>query len=86
MKRFVLFGVGAALGLLCSTRHAQAPQLNEDQGRGGVSTTNFSGAGTTIYWNNDGTSNNGSAPMNPVSIRVTNELYSVFRERTKKTS
>jgi hypothetical protein len=80
MKRFVLFGVGPALGLSCSTPHAQVSQLIKYQQPFVASTTNFSGAGTTFYWNN------GSVPINPVLISVTNELYSVFTEPTKKTS
>ncbi|MEP7014422.1 MAG: tail fiber domain-containing protein [Verrucomicrobiota bacterium] len=88
MKRIVLFSVGA-IGLLCSTLHAQVPQLMAYQGRIVVGTTNFNGTGqfkfalvntdgSTTYWSNDGTSNGGSEPANAVSINVSNGLYSVL--------
>jgi len=174
MKRIILFSLCAVLGLLCSTLHAQVPQLINYQGRVVVGAANFNGTGqfkfaiingpnssstaqasidglsggviqfvdvnavgngytsapavtfndptgsgsgatatatvsfghiskitvtnggsnygpstsVTIanppsnsnftYWSNDGTSTNGSEPTNPVSISVSNGLYSVL--------
>jgi hypothetical protein len=89
MKRFILFSIGAVLGLLCSTLHAQVPGLINYQGRVVVGTTNFNGTGQFKFalmnnangqtlWSNDGTSSNGSEPTNAVSIAVSNGLYSVL--------
>jgi hypothetical protein len=89
MKRSTLFGLGAVIGLLCSTLHAQVPQLINYQGRVVVGTTNFNGTGqfkfalvnangSTTYWSNDGTSAAGSQPTNAVSLTVSKGLYSVL--------
>src|ERR1700730_6502880 len=88
MKNRILLLVLAAIAG-SGTLRAQVPQIINYQGRVVVGTTNFNGtgqfkfalvnaAGTTTYWSNDGTSAAGSQPTNPVSLTVTNGLYSVL--------
>ena len=69
--------------------HAQVPQLLNYQGRVAVGTVNFDGsgsfkfalvnaAGTTTFWNNNGSSVAGSEPTAVVPLTVTKGLYSVL--------
>jgi N-acetylneuraminic acid mutarotase len=68
---------------------AQVPQLLNYQGRVKVSGADFSGtgqfkfalvsgAGSTTYWSNDGTSSNGGQPAAAVALTVSGGLYSVL--------
>ncbi len=68
---------------------AQVPHLLNYQGRVKVSGADFtgtgqfkfalvSGAGSTTYWSNDGTSASGSQPAASVSLNVSGGLYSVL--------
>src|SRR3984893_17993523 len=88
MKNCTLLLVLAAIAGT-GTLRAQVPQIINYQGRGVVGTTKFNGtgqfkfalvnaAGTTTNWSNDGTSAAGSQHTNPVSLTVTNGLYSVL--------
>jgi len=89
MKRWI--GVLAiAVGLTVGARlSAQVPQIISFQGRVAVGGVNFTGtgqfkfallnaAGATTYWSNDGTSTAGSQPSAPVTLPVSNGLYSVL--------
>ncbi len=78
----VLVAIGAAF-----TR-ASAPGIINYQGRVNVNGADFSGngffkfalvngGGTSTYWSNDLTSNNGSEPAGAVPLTVTKGLYSV---------
>jgi hypothetical protein len=72
-----------------ATLSAQVPQLLNYQGRVRVSGADFSGtgqfkfalvsgAGTTSFWSNDGTSTGGSQPAAAVSLPVAGGLYNVL--------
>ncbi|MDB6121639.1 MAG: hypothetical protein JWQ71_632 [Pedosphaera sp.] len=89
MKRFRL--LLCALLFCAFTRHisAQVPQVIHYEGRVAVSGNAFTGSGSfkfalvsangsSTYWSNDGTSNNGSQPNNAVTIGVTNGLFNVM--------
>ena len=94
------FGVvGSILLSLLSINsvNAQVPQLINYQGRVVVGSTNFNGSGqfafalvntngTTTYWSNDGTSTAGSQPSAPITLTVTNGLYSVVLGDTAVTN
>jgi len=82
-----LLGLSLLLGAfnLC----AAVPQVLNHQGRVSVGGKNFDGSGqfkfalvdgegTTSFWSNDGTSNEGGEPTNPVTLAVTKGLYSVL--------
>ena len=90
--KILLFRIASAavyLALRLATAHAQVPQLINYQGRIVVGSTNFNGTGnfkfalvnatgTTAYWTNDGTHLDGTEPTNPVSVTVSDGLYSVL--------
>lgn len=68
---------------------AQVPQLLNYQGRVKINGADFSGtgqfkfalvsgAGSTTYWSNDGTSTNGGQPAAAVALSVSGGLYSVL--------
>src|SRR4051812_24344321 len=89
MKLRLLFGL--LLLFFLAAAQAQVPNLINYQGRVAVGSpaVNFDGAGqfkfalvdaagTTTYWSNDGTSNNGTEPGNAVALTVTKGLYSVL--------
>ncbi len=68
---------------------AAVPQVLNHQGRVSVGGENFDGSGqfkfalvngegTTSYWSNDGTSNGGAEPSDPVTLAVNKGLYSVL--------
>lgn len=82
-----LLGLSLLLGAfsLC----AAVPQVLNHQGLVSVGGKNFDGSGqfkfalvdgegTTSFWSNDGTSNGGGEPSNPVTLAVTKGLYSVL--------
>ena len=83
---FLAFGV---VFFLLGRVVAQVPQLINYQGRVTVAGAPFqgagqfkfalvSGAGTTTYWSNDGTSSAGAPPTAEVTLTVTKGLYSVL--------
>ena len=73
MKEIVTGDTDAERLRVLGVAHAQAPQILNYQGRIVSAGTNFTGTGafkfalvnpggTTTYWSNDGTSNNGAEP------------------------
>ncbi len=86
------FILGATLLLSCMAL-AQVPNIIHYQGRVAVSGTPFNGlgsfkfalldeAGITTYWSNDGTSVNGSEPVNAVQLNVSKGLFRVSLGKT----
>ena len=81
-------GIAGVLGWAVPLR-SQVPPLLNYQGRVTANGTNFSGpgqfkfalvngAGTLSFWSNDGTSNGGGAPNSPVTLPVSNGLFTVM--------
>ena len=68
MKRIILFSVGAVLGLLCTTLHAQVPQLINYQGRMVVGSTNFNGTGQFKFALINGTNSSSQAQASISSL------------------
>ncbi|HST31216.1 MAG TPA: tail fiber domain-containing protein [Chthoniobacterales bacterium] len=68
MKQLSYLGVGAVLGLLCSTLHAQVPQTLNYQGRVVVSGVNFNGTGQFKFALFNGTNSSSTAQASVANI------------------